>query len=112
MPVLVVNAHKLAEVPAGYTLIYVGRRSSYKPEYGLDFSVLGNPFGPRGGYSRDEAVEAFEARVEQGLPLVPLRALDVLRQRARTEQLALVCFCHPQRCHADVIKKELEGGVA
>ncbi|WP_288482356.1 DUF4031 domain-containing protein [uncultured Deinococcus sp.] len=109
--VVVVNAHKLAEVSAGYTLVYVGRRSSYRPELGLDFSVLGNPFTLASGYSRDEAVEAYADRVTRGMPLIVRRAMDVLRQRAVDERLALVCFCHPQRCHADVIKKELEGGM-
>lgn len=109
--VVVVNARALASLPADYTCIYVGRRTSYKPEYGADFSVLGNPFTLASGYSRDEAVEAYADRMARGMPLIVRRAMDVLRQRAVDERLALVCFCHPQRCHADVIKKELEGGM-
>lgn len=103
--ILVINARKLSD-GAGRTLIYVGRRTSYKPEYGVDFSILGNPFSVAAGYTRDEAVDAYAQRV---LPLAVRRALDVLRQRAQDERLALVCFCAPRRCHADVIKAWLDG---
>lgn len=61
-PVIVVNARHLDRMPAGYTLIYVGRSTSYRPEYGADFSVLGNPFTLASGYSRDEAVDAYADR--------------------------------------------------
>ncbi|WP_288482442.1 DUF4326 domain-containing protein [uncultured Deinococcus sp.] len=111
MPLLVVNAYKLAEVPAGYTPVYVGRRRSYRPEFGDDFSLLGNPYTLRSGYTRDQAVDLYAPWLERA-PSHVRRALDVLRERVRTERVALVCFCHPQRCHADVIKTELEGGVA
>lgn len=107
--IVVVNARRLERVTAEYTLIYVGRSTSYKPIYGADFSVLGNPFTLASGYSRDEAVDAYAERAARGTPLLVRRALDVLRERVRTEQLALVCFCAPQRCHADVIKTQLEG---
>lgn len=38
--VIVVNPRSLDRVPAGYTRIYMNRSTSYKPEYGADFSVL------------------------------------------------------------------------
>lgn len=108
--VLVVNARALDRLPGDYSRIYVGRGTSYKPEYGADFSVLGNPFTLASGYSRDEAVDAYADRAATRPPLVVRRAMDVLRQRMVDERLALVCFCAPQRCHADVIKTQLEGG--
>lgn len=108
--ILVVNARHLDHVPAGYTRIYVGRSTSYQPAYGADFSVLGNPFTLASGYSRDEAVDAYADRAARGVPLLVRRALDVLRERARSEALALVCFCAPQRCHADVLGAQLGYG--
>ena len=37
-------------------------------------------------------------------------ALDNLRERLKYgERLALVCWCSPQACHADVLKELLEG---
>jgi hypothetical protein len=106
--VIVANARHLERVPGGYTRIYVGRSTSYKSQYGADFSVLGNSFTLASGYSRDEAVEAYADRAARGVPLIVRRAMDVLREKVLTERVALVCFCAPQRCHADVIKKKLE----
>lgn len=105
--VIVGNVRK--PVPDGYTRIYVGRASSYRPEYGEDFSVLGNPYTmPK--YTRKEAIEEYRrhARPVYATPDIrrPFVFLE-LRLKAG-EKLALMCFCHPQNCHADVIKELLE----
>lgn len=110
-PILVANARKLADVPAGYTLVYVGRNTSYKPEYGVDFSILGNPYTTR-HYSREDAVALYRQWLTQrdsyGTPQG--RALEQLRERlGEGEKLALVCWCAPLACHGDVIREQLEG---
>jgi hypothetical protein len=105
--IIVVNARRLMDVPSGYMLVYVGRRTSYQPEYGEDFSILGNPNTLRGGHTRDEAVELYAPWLDHAPPYVR-QALDVLRQRTVDKHVALVCFCAPLRCHADVIKAQLE----
>ena len=103
--IIVANVHKLVEVPTGYARIYVGRRTSYRPEFGEDFSALGNPYGMR-TYTRDEAVDLYVPWLARA-PRPARSALDTLRERARTESLALLCYCAPQRCHADVIRETL-----
>ena len=110
-PILVANARKLDKVPAGHTLVYVGRKTTYKPEYGLDFSTLGNPFTTR-QHSREEAVALYRQWLTQrdsyGTPQGG--ALEQLRERIEQgERLALVCFCAPRSpCHAEVVRERLE----
>lgn len=105
--VIVANARKLDKVPAGFTLIYVGRKTTYKPEYGLDFSILGNPFTTR-QHTREEAVALYRqwllSRQNYGTPQG--RVLHQLLERIEQgEKLALVCWCAPiSPCHAEVVK--------
>lgn len=112
--VIVGNVRK--PVPEGYTKIYVGRASSYKPEYGENFSVLGNPYTmPK--YTRDEAITEYRGWLHEALNWRYTQAgvcgrVDELISRIRSgENLALMCFCHPLSCHADCIKELLEGDV-
>ena len=108
--IIVANARKLGQVPAGYTLVYVGRKTTYKPEYGLDFSVLGNPFTTR-QHSREQAIALYRQHIgpRDRYGTAEGSALDNLRERLKYgERLALVCWCAPQACHADVLKKRLE----
>ena len=110
-PILVANARKLDKVPAGHTLVYVGRKTTYKPEYGLDFSVLGNPFTTR-QHSREQAIALYRQHIgpRDRYGTAEGGALDNLRERLKYgEQLALVCWCHPKSCHADVLKERLDG---
>lgn len=110
-PILVANARKLDQLPAGYTLVYVGRNTSYKPEYGLDFSILGNPYTTR-QHSREDAVALYRQWLTQrdSYATPQGRALELLRERlGEGEKLALVCWCAPLACHGDVIRVRLEG---
>ena len=97
-------------LPEGYTAVYVGRRTSFKPAYGEDFSVLGNPFTlPR--YTRDEAVDAYRARLDTLLHTATQAEWEaMLRLTERVmagEKLALACWCSPARCHAECIRDVL-----
>lgn len=98
----------------GFTYIYVGRASSYKPEYGLNGSAYGNPF-----YMADESKRWYvcskynEYFFKELINNAKLKAgLDRLQARHRAgEKIALVCFCAPRKCHADTIKSYLEYGM-
>lgn len=101
-------------VPEGFTPVYVGRRSSYRPQYGENFSELGNPYTmPR--YTREDAIGAYDdwlrlrQKVQQ-LDVVGVAELvDVLISRVQAgENIALCCWCAPLPCHADIIKATLE----
>ena len=82
--------------------IYIGRPSP-----------LGNPFTHRPGTlaevvvgSRDEAVDRYRDWLrKQWQAGGPARAelLRLARIYKDTGQLTLVCWCHPERCHGDVL---------
>ena len=92
--------------------IYVGRPK-----------LLGNPFthlsyvGERTGMtlvsSREEAVQRYEQWLREELSergwSETSRAYNQLKKvYQRTGNVSLVCWCAPQACHADVLKRMLE----
>ena len=76
------------DAPSG--AIYVGRGSPY----GNPYSHLDNTMAEHKVYSRAEAIEAFEKNV---LPTIDVTAL---------KGKALVCYCYPKPCHADLLSKK------
>ncbi|MFB9991576.1 DUF4326 domain-containing protein [Deinococcus oregonensis] len=108
MTILVHNARK--PIPKGYTPIYVGRRTTYRSEFGADFSLLGNPYTTKHG-TREEVIALYRqwlpARLKGDTP--QSRVMQALVQRVKTgERLALICWCAPLACHGDAIKAEVE----
>lgn len=81
-------------------------------------SVLGNPFShlkvSKAEFtvsSRGEAVDKYEDHLRAKLNV----DRDITREMVRLRklfnefgELNLVCYCHPKRCHGDVIKKLIE----
>jgi uncharacterized membrane protein len=94
----------------GYTNIYVGRKSSYKLEYGLDGSYFGNPFIMPTESQRKVVCSMYETYFYGLLTHSKTKAaLERLRERhSKGENFALLCFCYPRKCHADTIKQYLE----
>ncbi|QII21743.1 DUF4326 domain-containing protein [Deinococcus wulumuqiensis R12] len=90
----------------------MGRRSSYRPQYGENFSELGNPYTmPR--YTREDAISAYDGwlrlRLQTALSNRVAEMVDELISRVQTgENIALCCWCAPLPCHADTIKATLE----
>lgn len=90
--------------------IYIGRPS-----------VLGNPF-VIGLYTRYEAIQTYKQyandilnnkvkpyTAEQTNKLINFKkAIDLLTEKAAIGDLYLVCYCAPNICHGDVIKKIIE----
>jgi hypothetical protein len=78
--------------------VYVGRPS-----------ILGNPYTLSKG--RFSAIAQYREWLREKITtrdLVVCGALERLRQRAiRDKKLALVCWCAPLACHAEVIADEL-----
>ncbi|UQN08237.1 DUF4326 domain-containing protein [Deinococcus sp. QL22] len=109
MTVTVHNARK--PLPEGYTPIYVGRKTTYQPAFGADFSTLGNPFVINKSATRRDTIILYRqwlpTRLQADTPQA--RALEGLVERVRAgESLLLICWCAPLVCHADVIKQEVE----
>jgi hypothetical protein len=92
----------------GFTYFYVGRKSSYKPVYGKDWSALGNPFWMSDESQRNKVCEQYKIHFK-GLLIKHQKSLEMLKERhIKGENIALVCFCAPKRCHGDTIKEYLE----
>lgn len=74
-------------------------------------SPLGNPFIIGRDGDRDEVCDLYEAwfqaKVEVKDPAV-MQELRRLYRIAKDGDLTLGCFCAPQRCHGETIKRFLE----
>lgn len=82
--------------------VYVGRHmGSWCPG-----SVLGNPFYTKEDSERQEAIEKYEVWLrDQWREAGPVKdELVRLAQLYKEKQeLTLICFCYPKRCHAEII---------
>jgi hypothetical protein len=78
----VLHRHSFASVPAN--AVYVGRPSKY-----------GNPYVIGRDGTRDEVCDAYEQWATANF------TLDEIQQDLRGKHL--LCFCAPQRCHADFL---------
>jgi hypothetical protein len=79
--------------------IYVGRPS-----------IFGNPFEIGKDGTRTEVIEKYEAYFIRRLEVDIVFKNEFLKlvDQARSGELVLACWCHPQRCHAEIIKKYIE----
>lgn len=102
MDIVVTSKRKgSAPAPMGYTIVNVARPS-----------ILGNPFPMESEADRAKVIAEFEdwLRKEWKKNGAVRRELEALAERARNgEKLALQCWCSPKACHADVIKRAIEG---
>lgn len=74
-------------------------------------SPLGNPYVLRRDGTRDQVIALYEHwlrnQVKRGNSAVLAELHRLADIHKRTGKLELVCWCAPQRCHADVIKAVL-----
>ena len=95
----------------GDSKIYVGRSS-----YGLKGSVLANKFLIGKDGSRAEVVQKYRnwlwVEVKKGLKgennEVFNELVTIAKRVINGETIQLSCWCYPQSCHGDIIKKCLE----
>lgn len=92
MPKIPVLNKRKDKIPKG--AIYVGRPSIY-----------GNPFPIRKGKTREEVIEKYREYFKKRSKddLVFMAALKKLK-----DATALVCFCAPLPCHADILAEWVE----
>lgn len=100
------NKHKGHPQPDRDTMVveYVGRPSP-----------LGNIFPVSPSRSRDVAIQQYDAWLTTRLldpESVQSAVIRQLTRLARKEDVALVCWCAPRPCHADVIKRIIEERLA
>lgn len=84
---------------------YVGRAVRAIPA-----SPLGNPFHLKGSMTRAEAIHQYTCWLAMHLHLGgPVKdEYERLKALARQGDLTLVCWCHPEDCHARIIKERIE----
>jgi len=102
----IVNKKNHIETPYDY---YIGRPSP-----------IGNPFThkPKTRYgehiveSRDSAIDNYEDWLKYKLlekdPIIIEELRKISYQYKKDEEINLVCWCYPKRCHGEIIKKWLE----
>jgi hypothetical protein len=87
---------------------YVGRENK---SYHLEGNALGNPFKPqqRGvGETLGQYRQWLWQKIQQGDRQVMSELAKLAKQAEAGEEVAIVCWCHPNPCHAEVIKSALE----
>jgi hypothetical protein len=94
-PIRILNTHHSTSVG-----VYVGRPT-----------LLGNPYHVQHD-GREQAVERYRAwlrRQWQGGGAVKEALLELARAYKERDELTLLCWCAPQRCHAEVIRDAVLG---
>lgn len=73
-------------------------------------SILGNPFIIGKDGSRDEVIAKYERWLRDRIKLNGhiYHEINRLAKIAKDNDLILTCWCAPERCHGDVIKKIIE----
>ena len=88
-------------------IVYVGRAM---PRQRLKASPLANPYTLK-EWGRDGALSQYRAHLERMTFFETGReAREILRIAglARTGDVALTCWCHPEPCHAEIIREWVE----
>lgn len=101
----VVNGHQ----DGFHSGVYCGRTNML---LGLTQSVLANPYKIDVDGDRDQCCDKYHEwlRGEYRKKGMVFRELERLKEIAlKKGELALVCYCAPQRCHANSIKAAIEG---
>lgn len=110
-PIELLNVNRLtsSQVPSGATLLYCGRASSFRAaeeKTGLkmaDYSYLGNPFHEG---SRDEVCNAFGEHFAKNYEKYE-SMIKHMNRLHKSGPIYLVCFCAPERCHTETIRKAI-----
>ena len=75
-------------------------------------SALGNPYPVNTWRDRKLAITSYENWLEDMIkddrPSVEAALLEILRILKVHGKVNLVCWCSPDSCHGDIIKKHLE----
>ncbi|MBP0008066.1 DUF4326 domain-containing protein [Roseofilum sp. Belize Diploria] len=93
----------------GANKIYIGRNN---PKYRLyGGNQLANPYKIGKDGTREECIAKYKEWLWQCIKAenqIILKTLEMIKQRAETEDIELVCWCKPLACHGDILKSCLE----
>lgn len=77
-------------------------------------SILGNPFKMKQESDRETVCQKYEEyfnkliAVDTNHDTKFLKELDKIEELAKSHNVALACWCNPNRCHGDTIKHYLD----
>lgn len=75
-------------------------------------SVFGNPYPITRKFTRDMACRQYEPYFDEHMQNtesgIYQKMMDLVAQLQAGQDVTLVCFCKPKRCHGDTIKRWLE----
>jgi hypothetical protein len=74
-------------------------------------SIFGNPFIMKNESDRDKVIEQYKEWLEDRLLEDSLQRNEFMKLAERVkngEDITLVCFCAPKKCHGDYLKELLE----
>lgn len=79
--------------------VYVGRPS-----------LFGNPFEIGRDGTRSEVIEKYEIYFKNRLETDDVFKNQFLKlvDTAESQDICLVCWCHPKRCHAEIIRRYID----
>lgn len=84
----------------GLHAVYIGRPSP-----------LGNPYKITDSKSRDDVIDAYERYLIGGYESdgrIQRAINDLVEKYLAGEEINLLCFCAPRRCHGEVIREFVE----
>ena len=83
---------------------YCGRLASYRPIYGVNLSILGNPFVVSRLQTRDEACDKYLEYFKSNIDKFAKPLQEIKEYHLKYGELRLGCFCYPKRCHCETIR--------
>ncbi len=94
-------------------MIKIGNITTFKPDGSITIKVdrsspLGNPFYMGNESLRDFVCDRYEAYFNAPHPIIFNDELNRIVELAKTNDITLLCWCYPKRCHAETIKKYID----
>lgn len=94
-------------------MISIGNIQTFKPDGSIAIRVdrtspLGNPFFMAKEEQREEVCDRYEEYFDCPHTIIFNTELARIVELAKTNDITLLCWCYPKRCHAETIKRYLE----
>lgn len=88
------------------TAFYVGRPNNHVPDGVIKLCELGNPYPITDKADRKVIIEMFKVMLNDAVIHNDKvkAALTVIQDAHKTNDVVLLCWCHPEPCHAEVIR--------
>lgn len=95
-------------------MIKIGNIRTFKPDGSIVIkvdrtSILGNPFFMKNEEQRDTVCDQYDKYFNKKLFSIHFSdEIDRITELAKTNDITLLCWCYPKRCHAETIKKHID----